>query len=112
VINQLRIYEIFDDTKQDFLNRFRDHAARIMANHGFRIQAMWVTEYQGKPAFAYLLTWNDEADMNESWARFMDDQDWKDVKAASAKSGKVMVGEITDLMLDATDFSAPIGQLA
>ncbi|HSX63636.1 MAG TPA: NIPSNAP family containing protein, partial [Pseudoxanthomonas sp.] len=36
-IHQLRIYEIFDDTKAAFHDRFRDHAARIMARHDFRI---------------------------------------------------------------------------
>lgn len=109
MINQLRIYEIFDDTKQAFLDRFRDHAARIMDRHGFRIQAMWVTEYQGKPAFAYVLAWQDAAEMKHGWATFMDDQEWKDVKAESAKSGKAMVGGITDLILDPTDFSQAIG---
>jgi hypothetical protein len=108
VINQMRIYEIFDDTKQAFLDRFRDHAARIMATHGFRMQAMWVTEYRGKPAFAYILAWQDEAEMDTAWASFMADQEWKDVKVESAKSGQAMVGEITDLMLDPTDFSAAI----
>lgn len=41
MIHQLRIYEIFEDTKNAFHARFRDHAARIMRRYGFRILAIW-----------------------------------------------------------------------
>jgi hypothetical protein len=40
MIHQLRVYEIFEDTKAAFHARFRDHAARIMRRHGFDIAAM------------------------------------------------------------------------
>ncbi|HEX3524813.1 MAG TPA: hypothetical protein VHT52_22335 [Stellaceae bacterium] len=33
MIHQLRIYEIFEDTKNAFHARFRDHAARIMRRY-------------------------------------------------------------------------------
>jgi hypothetical protein len=39
-IHQLRIYEIFEGNKQAFHDRFRDHAARIMAKYDFQIVAM------------------------------------------------------------------------
>lgn len=107
MINQLRIYEIFEDMQQAFLDRFRDQAARIMARHGFRMQAMWLTRHNDGPAFAYLLAWESETEMAEKWAAFMADQEWKDAKAASA-GGPPLVGEITDYTLDPTDFSAAI----
>ena len=34
VIHQLRIYEIFDNNKAAFHQRFEDHAQRIMKNYG------------------------------------------------------------------------------
>ena len=40
VIHQLRIYQLFDNTKEAFHERFRDHAQRIMARHDFHIVAM------------------------------------------------------------------------
>src|SRR5687767_12155142 len=40
-VHQLRIYEIFEPTKQAFHERFRDHAVGIMAKYDFRIVAMW-----------------------------------------------------------------------
>jgi len=39
VIHQLRIYEIFDNNKKAFHDRFRDHAMRIMAKYDFKIVA-------------------------------------------------------------------------
>ena len=41
MIHQLRIYEIFEHNKEAFHARFRDHAARLMKTHGFRIVDMW-----------------------------------------------------------------------
>jgi hypothetical protein len=41
VIHQLRIYEIFDNNKEAFHDRFRDHAMRIMAKYDFKIVATW-----------------------------------------------------------------------
>lgn len=61
MINQLRIYEIFDENKAAFHDRFRDHAARIMRRYDFRIVAMWEAKGDGKTEFVYLLEWPDEA---------------------------------------------------
>jgi hypothetical protein len=48
MIHQLRIYEIFEHNKAAFHARFRDHAARIMARHGFQIVAMWEAKTAGR----------------------------------------------------------------
>ena len=48
VIHQLRVYEIFENNKQAFHERFRDHAMRIMAKYDFRIVAMWETNAGGR----------------------------------------------------------------
>lgn len=103
-IHQLRIYEIFDDTKAAFHDRFRDHAARIMARHGFDIVAMWETEADGRTEFAYLLQWPDEATMKTSWAAFMADREWSDIKQRTRAQGP-MVGEIEDRTLHLTGHS-------
>ena len=48
MIHQLRINEIFERNKAAFHARFRDHASRIMARHGFRILSMWETRSAGR----------------------------------------------------------------
>ncbi len=109
MINQLRTYEIFAANRQAFLDRFRDHAARLMADHGFRIQAMWEMECDGRLFFVYLLAWTDAAEMDARWAAFMANQEWKDIKARTAAEHGNLVGEIESAVLTPTDFSAAIG---
>jgi hypothetical protein len=107
-IHQLRIYEIFDDTKGAFHERFRDHAARIMARHGFRILAMWETRHQDRTEFVYLLEWPDLATKETQWAAFMADQEWSDIKASTRALGP-MVGEIEDRTLLPVPYSPALG---
>ncbi|MEM7237101.1 MAG: NIPSNAP family protein [Pseudomonadota bacterium] len=109
MINQLRTYQIFPQTAEAFHARFRDHAARIMAHHGFRIQAMWETGEGETLAFAYLLTWLDEAEMAEHWASFMADDEWAEIKRNTV--AQPIVGTITDQILRPTDYSAVIGSV-
>ncbi|MDJ0943611.1 MAG: NIPSNAP family protein [Kiloniellales bacterium] len=112
VINQLRIYEIFEHNKAAFHGRFRDHAARIMARHGFRILAMWETTFERgterRTEFVYLLAWPDEAAKEAAWASFMADEDWQEIKRVTAAEHGSLVGAIEDRILQATDYSAPI----
>src|SRR5216683_924526 len=69
MIQQLRIYEIFENNKAAFHARFRDHAARIMrTRYDFRIVAMWETQFAERTEFAYLLEWPDEATKTASWS--------------------------------------------
>src|ERR1051325_7043650 len=60
VVHQLRIYEIFDNNKQAFHDRFRDHAMRIMAKYDFHIVSMWEAKNGTRTEFVYLLEWPDE----------------------------------------------------
>ncbi|GAA5082929.1 NIPSNAP family protein [Lysobacter panacisoli] len=103
-IQQLRIYEIFDDTRGAFHARFRDHAMRIMRRHGFDIVATWESRHDGRIEFVYLLQWPDEATLRERWAGFMADEEWARIKRETRAQGP-MVGEIEDRTLVPTDYS-------
>jgi len=103
-IQQLRIYEIFDDTKPHFHARFRDHAMRIMRRHDFRVVAMWETRHERRTEFAYLLEWPDEATMKDRWARFMADEEWARIKRETRGHGR-MVGQIQDRTLHLVEYS-------
>ena len=86
MIHQLRIYEIFEHNKTAFHDRFRDHAARIMGTYGFNIIAMWETKTAQRTEFVYLLAWLDEVTMRSTWARFMADEEWKEIKRVTTNS--------------------------
>jgi Spy/CpxP family protein refolding chaperone len=105
VIHQLRIYEIFEGNKQAFHERFRDHAARIMARYDFKIVAMWEATNGERTEFVYLLQWPDKATMTDRWAKFMADQEWSDIKKQTGARQGRMVGEIQDRTLILTNYS-------
>lgn len=105
VIHQLRIYEIFDNNKAAFHQRFEDHAQRIMKNYGFHIVAMWESQGDKKTEFVYLLEWPDIITLQDSWAKFMKDEEWKEIKRRTGKLHGQLVGEIQDRILTATPYS-------
>jgi hypothetical protein len=106
MIQQLRIYEIFEKNKPQFHARFRDHAARIMqTRYGFRIVAMWETKFADRTEFAYLLEWPDEATKTAQWAAFMADAEWTEIKRVTHAEHDLMVGQIEDRLLVPVDYS-------
>jgi heme-degrading monooxygenase HmoA len=104
MIHQLRIYEIYEETKHLFHARFRDHAARIMRRYGFHIVAMWEAKTERRTEFVYLLEWPDERTKTKAWAAFMADPEWAEIKRATRDRGN-LVGEIEDRILVPTDYS-------
>lgn len=108
MIHQLRIYEIFEHNKAAFHDRFRDHAARIMKTYGFDIVAMWESQTEKRIEFVYLLAWNDETAMRDAWAKFMADQEWKEIKRITGAEHGSLVGDIEERVLELTSYSKPL----
>jgi heme-degrading monooxygenase HmoA len=108
MLHQLRIYEIFERNKAAFHDRFRDHTARLMGKHGFRIVAMWETKTERRTEFVYLLAWPDEATKNAAWTAFMADPDWKEIKRVTSARHGDLVGAIEDRGLVPTPYSPPL----
>jgi heme-degrading monooxygenase HmoA len=105
MIEQLRIYEIFEGNKAAFHDRFRDHAARIMKRYGFDIAAMWEAKGESRTEFVYVLRWPSEQAMRESWAQFMQDAEWSQIKDRTAAEHGRLVGAIEDRALRRTSYS-------
>src|SRR5882757_9041466 len=111
MVQQLRIYEIFEKNKAAFHARFRDSAARIMqTKYDFRIVAMWETRLSDRTEFAYLLEWPDEATRTAAWSAFMADAEWSEIKRVTHAVHGLMVGEIEDRLLVPTDYSPAKGR--
>ena len=105
VIHQLRIYEIFDNNKKAFHDRFRDHAMRIMAKYDFKIVATWESKKDNRTEFVYLLEWPDKETMTDRWKKFLQDQEWIKIKKETGEVNGPLVGEIQDRTLYLTDYS-------
>ena len=108
MIHQLRIYEIFDQNKEAFHNRFRDHAWRIMRSYGFNILGAWETRLGDRTEFVYLLAWPDEKTMRHAWDQFKANEEWKEIKKVTNARHGDLVGEIQDRMLTPTGYSPAI----
>ena len=105
VIHQLRIYEIFDNNKKAFHDRFRDHAMCIMAKYDFKIIATWESKKDNRTEFVYLLEWSDRETMADRWEKFLRDQEWIKIKKETGEMSGPLVGEIQDRTLYLTDYS-------
>lgn len=105
VIQQLRVYEIFDDNKQAFHDRFRDHAMRIMESYGFEFLSIWEASTEDRTEFVYLVEWPDEHTMNQAWEGFMEDQEWRDIKKVTGAEHGRLVGEIREKVLIPTAYT-------
>jgi hypothetical protein len=105
VIHQLRIYEIFNNNKKAFHDRFRDHAMRIMAKYDFKIVATWESKKDNRTEFVYLLEWPDKETMTDRWRKFLQDQEWIKIKKETGEMNGPLVGEIQDRTLYLTDYS-------
>jgi heme-degrading monooxygenase HmoA len=100
MIQQLRIYELFEHNKTAFHARFRDHAARIMrSKYGFKIVAMWESSFGGRTEFIYMLEWPSEAAKTAAWSAFMADTEWTGIERATQAEHGPLVGEIQDRLL-------------
>ena len=104
-IHQLRIYQIFDNTKAAFHARFKEHAMRIMKRYDFKIISMWEARSGEKLEFVYLLEWKDEATMTAKWKAFLADQEWIDIKKRTNSDSAPLVGEIQSRVLSKVDYS-------
>lgn len=107
-VQQLRIYTLYDNTKEAFHARFRDHAMRIMARHGFRIIALWEARKDDRPELVYLLDWSDEATMKKAWAAFMADEEWIAIKRQTPAEHSPMVAAIEEKVIRLTPYSPAI----
>jgi len=105
VVHQLRIYEIFDNNKKAFHDRFRDHAMRIMAKYAFKIVATWESKKDNRTEFVYLLEWPDKETMTDRWKKFLQDQEWIKIKKETGEVNGPLVGEIQDRTLYLTEYS-------
>jgi heme-degrading monooxygenase HmoA len=105
MIHQLRIYEIFEHNKTAFHTRFRSHAVRIMHRHGFEFLGLWEARTESRTEFVYVLAWPDEAAKRAAWARFMSDDEWKEIKRVTSAQHGDLVGAIEDRVLVPADYS-------
>ena len=105
MIQQLRVYEIFEHNKAAFHTRFEQHAIRIMRRHGFDVVAMWESMLPEGPRFVYILNWPDVATKEAAWRAFLEDAEWIEIKRVTRERYGDLVGDIEDHLLVPVPYS-------
>src|SRR5439155_26156944 len=78
--------------KMDALHaRFRDHTCKLFKKHAMTIVGFWSPTKTGEAEkkLIYILAFPSREAANKSWAAFRDDPEWKVVREASEKDGKL-----------------------
>ena len=104
---ELRTYVANEGKFEALHARFRDHTNDLFRKHGMTIIGFWVPqeEKDGKQnTLVYMLAFPDREAAKKAWAEFGADPEWKRAKAESEKDG-VLVGKVTSVYLDPTDYS-------
>ena len=86
--------------------RFCDHTIKLFEKHHMTVIGFWrpTDEQQAKQQLVYLLAFPSQEAAAKSWKDFQADLEWKALKAASEKDGRI-VEKIDSVFLNPTDYS-------
>jgi len=103
---EIRTYTTAEGKLQDLHQRFRDHTLKLFEKHGMVNIAYWTPQ---DPTLAsntliYVLAHKSREAAKESWTAFINDPEWKRVRAASEANGKI-VTKVESVFTQTTDYS-------
>ena len=103
---ELRTYYAAPGKMQALHARFRDHTCKLFEKHGMTVVGFWspTDEKQAEQKLVYLLAFPSKEAADKSWKAFRDDPEWKAVREASEKDGK-LVDKVESVFLNPTDYS-------
>jgi hypothetical protein len=104
---ELRIYTAAPEKLPNLNERFRTHTMKLFAKHGATNLAYWSTiekEASVQPKLYYILAHPSEAGGAKMFEQFVNDPEWKRVKAESEKNGPI-IDKIESVYMRALSFS-------
>lgn len=104
---EMRTYYTAPGKMEDLHKRFRDHTCALFKKHGMELVGFWepVDEKSGKgEKMVYILAYPSREAAAASWKAFGADPEWKKVREASEKNGKI-VAKVESVFLDSLDYS-------
>jgi hypothetical protein len=104
---ELRTYHAAPGKLEALHSRFRDFTNKLFTKHGMTMVGYWVPMNKDgtcQNTLIYILAFPDRAAHDKAWKEFSEDPEWKTVKAASEKDGK-LVEKVDSVIMSATDYS-------
>jgi hypothetical protein len=87
--------------------RFKDHTVKLFEKHGMTNVGYWspTTGENSENTMVYILAYPSKEAREKSWKAFVEDPEWKKVKADSEKDG-VLVSKVVSVFMTPTEYSA------
>lgn len=106
-VYELRQYHCMPGRLEALKARFRDHTTKLFAKHGMTNIGYWVPADapDSQDTLIYILAHDSREAAKKSWTEFGNDPDWKTVRDASEKDGKI-VEKVISTYMTPTEFSA------
>ncbi len=103
---EIRTYTTAEGKLDDLHRRFREHTLKLFERHGMVNIAYWTPQDPklASNTLIYVLAHKSREAAAQSWKAFIDDPEWKKVRAASEADGKIVI-KIDSVFTEATDYS-------
>jgi hypothetical protein len=103
---ELRTYYAAPGKMEALHARFLYHACKLFKKHGMTVVGFWVPTdpKEAQTKLVYILAFPSREAAEKSWAAFREDPEWKEVKEASEKNGK-LVDKVESVFLKPTEYS-------
>jgi hypothetical protein len=105
-VYELRTYHCMPGRLEALKTRFRDHTTKLFAKHGMKNIGYWIPADapDSQNTLTYILAHESRDAAKKSWTEFNNDPEWKAIRDASEKEGKI-VEKVDSTYLTPTDFS-------
>ena len=106
-VYELRTYHCMPGRLEALKTRFRDHTTELFVKHGMKNIGYWTPADapDSQNTLIYILAHESRDAAKQSWTDFQNDPEWKAVRDASEKDGKI-VEKVDSVYMTPTDFSA------
>jgi hypothetical protein len=105
MLYEMRSYYVVPGRLPDIIARFRDHTTGIFERIGIKNIGYW-TELVGRnDLLIYIIAFEDMADREAKWEKFITDPEWIEVKTRTEANGQI-VRYLENRFLAPIDFSA------
>jgi hypothetical protein len=105
MIYEQRVYTAMPGRMADLLKRFEQNTLRIWDRLGIRSEGFFVPVVgSSNHELTYYLVWDTLTQREQVWTAFLNDPEWKEVRAASEANG-LLVANVANQLLAPTSFA-------
>ena len=105
MIYELREYEPTPGNAPPLNERFENHTVALFKKHGMGVVGFWTEEIGHAGLLVYMLSYENLAAREKSWAGFGNDPEWQRIRAESDREHGPMVASIKSRILRPTSYS-------